>query len=1858
MKLSKIQPFRTENIYLFSLLLIILVVTGCKKQQPVAPDPSFSAYISAYTSGLIAQESPIRIILANDLSEINMDEKANGKLFTFSPSLSGKAIWRSSREIVFIPDSGSMKQGTLYNATFNLGKVMDVDKEHHSFPFSFQIIEQNYSIETNGYLQTGNDPKWNSLTGEILLADKAEEGSVSKMLSARINNKSLKISVTKGASPRQYTFTIDSISRSQNDEILELAANGKIIGAKKKWEKKIEIPSLDKFKVLSCKYVQAENNYIELFFSDALNTMQNLNDCFFISGVSNTVIQHEKNRVRIYFQTNPDITSVSVNISKNLQNQDGKRLPSEKNITLNITSQNPRVALLTKGNIMPSGDQLIFPFKAINLRSVSLSIIKIYENNILRFLQTNSFEGTNDLRSAGRIIYRKQINLSGDKALDLSRWNDFSVDLAPLIRKDPGAMYRVVLTFDKSDAILPCNQSAEEYDGQLTQLSAGNGLTEADDEYWDTPYGYYSPVEYKWNQYVWEDRNNPCTTTYYMNDEIYAGCNILASNLGIIAEGGSGKSYSVIVNNILNTQPEKDVRITLYNFQLQPVGEATTDDKGFAEVNFKGGKPFVLTAVKGKEKGYLKLDDASALSYSRFDVGGKEIRKGLKGYIYTERGVWRPGDSIFVGFILNDKANPLPKGHPVVFEMYTPTGKFFKKMVRTDGVNGFYTFKTATEPNAPTGRWEAYIKVGGVTFAKTIRIEAIKPNRLKIDLNPQSDIIAAPKKEQPMLLKSSWLMGMPASNLKASVELKLSATNGNFRQFPKYTFLNPTITFDNLSQMIFEGKLNAQGETNFNAKLPVVPNAPGMLNANFISRVYEDGGDFSTYVQTYPYSPFTSYAGIEIEGLGNDQTLTTDTKNKINIVTVNDKGEPVEGEVELAIYKLDWRWWWEKDNSSLASYMSGVNRQELSRVTYKTGIKPVTKTFEIKYPQWGRFLIYAKDLRSGHATGKVVYMDWPEWRGQAAMQDPDGITMLNFTTDKATYKVGDAMKITLPKASAGRALVSIENGSSVLDKRWIETKAGKETQFEIPVTAEMAPNVYIHITMLQPYGQKDNDLPIRLYGIQPVTVENKKTHLEPQISMPNSLKPEQTFTISVNEKSGDEMTYTLAIVDEGLLDLTAFRTPNPWPDFYAREALGVRTWDMYNWVMGAYAGSLTQLLSVGGDQELKNTSRNNANRFKPVVRFMGPFYLGKNKKANHKIKLPAYVGAVRVMVVAGNQSGAYGNCEKSVEVKNSVMTLSTLPRIAAPNDEMWLPVNLFVTEKGISRVTVSVKTKNGILKVDGNASQQVAVKAPEDKVLFFKLKAGSKCGTEVVTITSATGGETFTETIELNVSNPNLPVVVMHEKTLRMNESTELSWSFPNQATNQSVGLAVSGMPGINLAARLKYLIGYPHGCAEQIISKAYPQLYLNSLVPLNETETKEMKSSVQDAIQKIYGLQMANGGFTYWQGGRNSDSWVTSYAGAFLTEAKNKGYDISGNILSKWMEYQKQESRNWDPDNSQSSQINQAYRLYSMALANTPDLSGMNRLRGLSNLTNEARWMLAYTFAVSGRDEIAKELLAGVNPVFDRESNFGSDFGSALRDESIALLTLVQLNNIKEAQPLAIKIARELSSAQEYSTQATAFALMSMSEFAKKAGKGPLSFTWQINKNKNAKVDSPYPMWKTAISAPDKTGSITLRNNGQGVIFAQLIQSYIPLFDQTDAVNNGLSLKTNYLLSNGSPASAQAMMQGTNFTLVVEVTNTSMVTDYTNLALTEVFPAGWENMSTRYAGISETKSDYDYQDIRDDRVSTFFSLRKGETKRFTVRLQAAYAGKFYMPAIQCEAMYDASVVARTKAQEISIIRE
>lgn len=327
----------------------------------------------------------------------------------------------------------------------------------------------------------------------------------------------------------------------------------------------------------------------------------------------------------------------------------------------------------------------------------------------------------------------------------------------------------------------------------------------------------------------------------------------------------------------------------------------------------------------------------------------------------------------------------------------------------------------------------------------------------------------------------------------------------------------------------------------------------------------------------------------------------------------------------------------------------------------------------------------------------MSYFDWPYNEGRRNTDGSESATMLSFKTDKDSYTPGEKMVVTFPSTKGSRAIISIENGVRVLSLTE-HTCEDKQTTVRLDVTKDMQPNAYVYITLLQPHGITKNDLPIRLYGVVPFTVTSPESHLTPVIQSPAELKPDASYTISVSEKNGKEMAYTLAIVDEGLLDLTRFRTPEPWKAFNAREALGVNTWDLYNYVVGAYGGRIEQLFSIGGDDALNKGPKAIVNRFKPVVRFDGPFLLKKGKTARHTYQMPNYNGRVKIMVVAGNGE-AYGHADKSVMVRKPVMLLGTLPRVIGVGEEMVVPATVFATEDGVGAVNVSIACRLSLIHI-------------------------------------------------------------------------------------------------------------------------------------------------------------------------------------------------------------------------------------------------------------------------------------------------------------------------------------------------------------------------------------------------------------------------------------------------------------------------------------------------------------------------------------------------------------------------------
>ena len=1053
-----------------------------------------------------------------------------------------------------------------------------------------------------------------------------------------------------------------------------------------------------------------ENQKIDIVFSDPVDPAQETDGLIQLNISVETTVTKSANIISI-FPARRLQGMVNLSIEAAVRNNKGTPLPSSFDRQFNFTAVLPGIKTEGKGVIVPSSKNLVFPFKAANLKAVDLRIVRIFDNSLPFFLQENDINGSNSIKRFGRPVYSGRVDLLNSPGMSTGSWNLYTIDLADYIDVEPGVLYKVSLGMRRSYSLYPCSNAGAEskYEEMLQQTE------EQSREFWNDPENYYSDsnedIYYSFN-FDWRERQNPCMDAYY-----YPGRggsrNILASNIGLIAKQGADNIVHVMANDLITAMPLNGVKVEVYDFQLQPIISGTTNQNGSAAL-FCERKPFLVIAKKDRDRNFLKVNDGSSLSLSSFDVSGSTPENGIKAFIYGERDVWRPGDSIFLSIFIKDMVKDLPSGHPVQFELINPLEQKVDNQVQKAGSSNLLVFATKTPSDAVTGNYRAVFRIGGATFTKRVRIETVKPNRLKINLSFPGEILGGSQPASVGSLNVKWLNGSVAKNLKSSVEYLLKHTTTKFEKYGQYNFDDPANEFHPETVKIFDDAVDENG----NAKITFDPgkgvNAPGMMNAVFTIKAAEPGGDESITQTTCKYAPYPVFVGINLPGLkGKERMLFTDNDNEVRIVTVDEKGKPVKSEVEITIYKISYRWWWESDQENLGAYISNNEYKPVIRKTIATSGGEGSFSFNINRNDWGRYLIRAT-APSGHSTGKVLLIDWPWEYGMKG--NSDGATLLSVSTDKEKYRPGEDIRLSFPSPENSRAIVTLENSTAVLDEIRVGTEKGN-TVVSFRANPEMAPNVYAFVTVIQPHSQSVNDMPVRLYGIVPVMVEDPGTRLSPEISMPDELRSEKPFTIRVSEKNKKPMAYTVAVVDEGLLDLTGFRTPDPWNYFYEREALGVKTWDLYDYVLGAFGGTLEKVLAVGGDEALNDKSANKARRFEPVVRFLGPFNLDPGKTNIHSITLPQYTGSVRAMVIAGSDR-SFGIAEKSVPVKDPLMVLVTAPRVISPGEKVALPVTLFIQKEGIKEIEVKAES-NGLVSFNENTIKVSAVRTRRKRCRAF-----------------------------------------------------------------------------------------------------------------------------------------------------------------------------------------------------------------------------------------------------------------------------------------------------------------------------------------------------------------------------------------------------------------------------------------------------------------------------------------------------------------------------------------------------------
>ena len=1467
----------------------------------------------------------------------------------------------------------------------------------------------------------------------------------------------------------------------------------------------------------------------------------------------------------------------------------------------------PKIIFSNDGIILPAKDKKI-AFRSINVKKVNLKIKKVYENNTTQFLQEFVFKGNGNIfdygvedtfDQVGDIVFEKDYDLDYEKNI----WKQNEIELGDFV--DTKGLFILELSFDEK--------------GIDYEFPAGTD---------------------SWKKYS------------FMRNNGRIGKAVLLSHMGITAQKETEQTV-VCVMDILKNTPVKNAEVKLISVNNQVLQEGKTNSRG--EIVFKNyHKMMYVLAEKDGERSILKFRD-SQLSYDGFAVEGVFASKGIQAFIYTDRGIYRPGDEVHISFIARNNEISLPENHPVTINIYSPTGKkFIENAVITESKNGFYTYSFKTNLDSETGIWRAEAQMGSNKFIKDISVETVVPYKIKVETKVPEKLNINENKNFKMSIEADYLFGAPGKNLKYTSDIQIREESINFEKFRNYVFKSPTSYAFN-SREYAEGKLNEEGrgelEFDISKIIPKNLNLIGIIT----TRVMETNGRPVIKMDTISINKFDSYVGIKIP---EDTYIKSGDKLNLEVIAVDNKGENLISGKNLTyrVYKNEYSWWWDYDdyNSFMRSIKTDKNTVLLCEKDFVFGDKP----YLIDYaPEGnGEIFVEVEDKTTGQITGINLYAG--TWRDSTLNRKID---KLKIESEQKKYAVGDTAKIIFEGTKGAKALVTVEKKGVVSERKWIDAGEIKNI-FEFPVTEDMFPNAYVNIRLFQDYNTLDNDRPLRLYGAVPIVVENESRKLNIKIDAPENIKPNEKFTVKVKNLSETKMDYTVAVVDEGILEITGFKTPDPYGYFYQKLGMQVFSYDNYSEIIGRTFGDVHQILKTGGDgfvnetamtksaQRMKNMGIEDVQRFKPVAFFKGVLTTDEKGEGEIEFAIPDYIGAVKVMVV-GADGEKYGSAEKEIVVKAPVVMQSSLPRNLKYGDEFIVPVSVFALEEEVGEVKVTLDFMGDI------QTQTVSFDEKGDKTVYFNVKTGEYIGNGKIKISAVSKIYNYEEETDININSNNPYIYINEIKNLEAGK--EISFTQPENFIKGSAEgkITVSNTPILSVDHRIQELIRYPYGCVEQTVSAVFPQIYIDMLTHSNKFDREKIIGNVNAAVGKLSRLQMYDGSFPYWPQG-DTDIWATVYTGHFLTEAKVRGYYIPEDMYNRVVSYEKELVRN-----NNISLETKVYALYVLALGDVPEISQMNLIyeNYFDKLSTTGKWYLAAAYNLAGEEKLSKDTAEKLSLVPDKMSEEYErySYGSELRDKAVILNAYYNIFGRPE-ENLYKEVLTKLQSNQWLSTQSMGQALAALAHMKDSPTGKDIAGIIDID-GKQTEFTTENGIFEYTVPENVKDIKVISKDNG----YINYYWEGVPVNYEGENISETVKLTRNYYDEKGNPINEKdilSLSSGKSFWLEIKVLPADSVKEYIhvdNMALTQVLPSGWEIENIRAVNgqypnwVEERIRDtyVDYEDIRDDRIMWFFDYNNYNQggQSFFVKINAVTKGKFDFPGTTAEAMYDNSCRAYLK---------
>ncbi|MFA5949127.1 MAG: alpha-2-macroglobulin [Hyphomicrobium sp.] len=1286
----------------------------------------------------------------------------------------------------------------------------------------------------------------------------------------------------------------------------------------------------------------------------------------------------------------------------------------------------------------------------------------------------------------------------------------------------------------------------------------------------------------------------------------------IVSDLGLTSFSGDDGIHA-FVRSLASAVPVSGASVRLVARNNEILATSTTDKNGY--VRFEPGQtrgvgglqPAIIVAENSAGE-YAFLDLATnAFDLSDRGVKGRDAPGPLDGYVYTERGVYRPGEEVNFTAVLRDSAG-VAATLPVTLIVQRPDGVEHGRFTLTDEGLGGRSLNLKLGGGVMTGTWRAKLHVNPKEDAITqvsFMVEDYVPERLDMTLKDGGGLLA-PDETKKLLVNGRFLYGPPAADLAVEGDIVVKASSKDLEGFPGYRFGQADETLSPVRQPL-EGLPTTDGSGNAElaVKLPAVTKTARPLEADVIVRLREAGGRTIERSITLPVSLGEPKIGIKplfsTTGLGEGE------KADFEAILLDETGKPKSGTLNWQLVRLDSSWQWYSRDGSWAYEAQTISRKIAAGSVEAVAGIPSKLSASVDY---GRYRLEVSSPESGGLLTSVLFnAGW--YSGEQTAESPE---MLDVALDKASYKPGETAKLRIATKHGGKALVAILGNGLHIMKEVELAKGGGDV--DIAVGDSWGPGAYATALLYRPMDEQAKRMPSRAIGIRWIGVDQTARTLKVALSPEAKIKSGSTLTVPVKLEGltpGEEARITVAAVDVGILNLTRYEAPAPELHFYAQRKLAFELRDFYGRLIDGMRAERGKLRS-GGDGMDSEGLKGSPPVEETVAFYSGIVRVEPDGTAKVEFSLPSFNGTVRVMAVAWTKD-KLGHATTDVIVRDAVALTASAPRFLTLGDEARFDISLHNVDgpAGAYKATVT-DTTGAAVEVATRAIDLVAGERKSERVNVKPVDVGLR--TYDVAITGP-GDISVARRLTFDVKPPagdirRTTVTALAAKGGRLTLSKDLIAGLI--ASRTSISLSVGPAATMDVPGLLTALDRYPHGCAEQTVSRALPLLYANAVAAqIGIAADKELKERVQAAIERVFEMQDSSGAFGIW-GPSNGDLWLTSYVADFLTRANEHGYSVRQLAFNQALDRLQNFALNGEDFHNGGEE--RAYALYVLARNGRAPVGELRYYADtrLDRFTTPlARAQLGAALSMVGDKERAEMTFKAALETFDHEKMplARQDYGSDLRDGA-ALVTLASETGVaKSESPRLVNVVAKAYMSRRYtSTQEQAWMLLAAHALGDQTKGAKLLVG-------GAPVQAPVIR---SLTAEDLEKGLTIENDGDASIDA-VVSVMGAAFVPEPPASKGFKIERTYYTLDGKPIDLASASGGTSsvkqndrFVAVVRIESDEATG---RVILVDRLPAGLEIENPHLVDSGDVKTlDWlksklrpEHTEFRDDRFVAAFNL-------------------------------------------------